>query len=580
MTGNADTPLRMKTVNQRCALFALSVVLVASGFAQQSGDSIEKLGSDFWSWRARYGQYTSDDVTRMERPLGVVRDWSATSVEKQRKELSTFDERWKKLNDSAAPVHQQVDYWLIGSGLARVHWELDILKRWQRDPNFYIEQTLTPVAEALTVPGPYDEKQSREIIARLNNIPAIIKEAKQNLVSPPAPYAKAAVDSLGDIRSALDRVVSTLPPETTIAAPEWQVSAKKAATALEAYREWLRNALPGLPPQSAIGRQNYTWFLRNVALMPYTPEELVAQAEQEWRRAVAFEGIEVNRNRLMPPLVMAPTLEEFIARNQIAELAVRRFLADREILTLPAGLQHFTLRSQPPYLAALGDFVEMDDFTSPSRLNQDGIRYVAPPSSDAGYFWVADAKDPRIQIDHEGTVGHYGQLCASWQNPDPIRRHYYDSGANEGIGFYAEEMMLQSGLFDDSPHTREIVYNQMRLRALRVIADVKLALGILTPEQVRDFLEHNVPMDPADARTEAVEMGEVPGQKIAYQTGKLQIVHMLEDARLKQGDNFNLQKFHNFLWLNGNVPIALQRWEYLGMDDEVRMLGEYGWGNR
>jgi hypothetical protein len=563
----------MKKVNQRLALSALCMVLVASGFAQQSGDSNERLGSDFWSWRARYGQYTSDDVNRMERPMGAVRDWSATSVEKQRKELAAFDERWKKLNDSTAPVHQQVDHWLIGSALARVHWELDILKRWQRDPNFYIEQTLTPVAEALTVPGPYDEKQSREIIARLNNIPAIVEEAKQNLVSPPASYAKAAIDSLANIRTELDRVVTTLAPETAIGASEWQVSAGKAATSLEAYRAWLQSALAASPPQSAIGRENYTWFLRNVALMPYTPDELVAQAEQEWRRAVAFEGIEANRNRMVPPLVMAPTLEEFIARNQKAELAVRQFLTDRQILTLPAGLQHFTLRPQPPYLAALGDFVEMDDFTSPSRLDQNAIRYVAPPSPAAGYFWVADAKDPRIQIDHEGTVGHYGQLCASWQNPDPVRRHYYDSGANEGIGFYAEEMMLQSGLYDDSPHTREIVYNQMRLRALRVIVDVKLALGISTPEQAADFLEHNVPMDAADARTEVIEMGELPGQKIAYHTGKLQIVEMLEDARLKQGNKFTLQKFHNFVWMNGNVPIALQRWEYLGMDDEVRMLG-------
>src|ERR1035437_354429 len=191
-----------------------------------------------------------------------------------------------------------------------------------------------------------------------------------------------------------------------------------------------------------------------------------------WRRAVAFAGLEANRNRSVPPLVMAPTVEEFIARNQKAEAGVREFLERRGILTLPTGLQHFTLRPQPPYLAALGDFIEMDDFTSPSRLDQNGIRYVARPSPSAGYFWVADSKDSRLQIVQEGTVGHYGQLCASWKNPDPIRPHYYDSGANEGIGFYAEEMMLQSGLYDDSQHTREIVYNQMRLRALRVMVDV------------------------------------------------------------------------------------------------------------
>lgn len=554
---------------RRLAFVALCVYVVVPGFSLYAADSDDKLASDFWAWRARYGQYTSDDVNRMERPVGVIRDWSASGVEKQRKELAAFEDRWKYTTSQNAPVPQQVDHRLIGSALARVHWELDILKRWQRDPNFYVEQTLAPVAEALTVSGPYDEKQSREILSRLNNIPAILQQARQNLVSPPAPFAKMAIDSLAGIRPSLEQVAKTLPPQTTIAAAEWQAAALQAAASLEAYREWLRKALPSLPAQSAIGRENYTWFLRNVALLPYTPEELVARAEQEFRRAVAFEGLEANRNRAVPPLGMAATVEEFVGRNQKAELDVREFLERRGILTLPAWLQHFTLLPQPPYLAALGSFVEMDDFTSPSRLDQNGIRYVAPPSPAAGYFWVADAKDPRIQIVHEGTVGHYGQLCASWKNPDPIRRHYYDSSANEGIGFYSEEMMLQSGLYDDSPHTREIVYNQMRLRALRVIVDVKVALGTLTPEQAADFLVQNVPMDAADARTEVVEMGETPGQKIAYQIGKLQILHMLGDARLKQGDQFSVRKFHDYLWLNGNVPIALQRWEYLGLDDEV-----------
>ena len=33
---------------------------------------------------------------------------------------------------------------------------------------------------------------------------------------------------------------------------------------------------------------------------------------------------------------------------------------------------------------------------------------------------------------------------------------------------------------------------------------------------------------------------------------------------MQQGDNFNLREFHDFVWKNGNVPIALQEWEYLG----------------
>jgi uncharacterized protein (DUF885 family) len=94
--------------------------------------------------------------------------------------------------------------------------------------------------------------------------------------------------------------------------------------------------------------------------------------------------------------------------------------------------------------------------------------------------------------------GHYFQLCLGWHNDDPIRRHYYDSNANEGIGFYAEEMMLQAGFFDDNPHTRATIYNFMRLRALRVEVDVKLALGEFTLEQAANYLAKTVPMDRGD----------------------------------------------------------------------------------
>jgi uncharacterized protein (DUF885 family) len=170
---------------------------------------------------------------------------------------------------------------------------------------------------------------------------------------------------------------------------------------------------------------------------------------------------------------------------------------------------------------------------------------------------------------HEGVPGHYFQLCLGWHNPDPIRRHYYDSGANEGIGFYAEEMMLQAGLFDDNYHTRETIYSFMRLRALRVEVDVKLALGEFTLQQAADYLERTVPMDKTTALEEAAMFASTPGQAISYQIGKLQITQLLADARRAQGANFSMIRFNDFVWNNGNVPIALQRWEMLGDAAEV-----------
>jgi uncharacterized protein (DUF885 family) len=524
-------------------------------------DSLEQLADDFWAWRAKCAPFTPDDVNRIERPGGI-RGWSQASINQSRKDLAEFEARWKKLNPARWPIPKQVDYKLVGSALSRVNWELDINPRWKRDPNFYIEQTLTALAEALTVPAPYDEARSREILTRIENIPSILQQGSENLENPPAPFANVAVQNLNGIRDRLRTMASTLVGSTTLKPHELNAATDRAAEALEKFQQQLKHKLPTLPQQTALGRDAYVWFLQNVALMPFTPEELLAMGRQEWNRAVVFEAYEKNRHKDVPPLKMAPDINSWIKDAGHKELQIRKFLEERGILTVPDWVQHYTLRPTPEYLRALS-FTEADDFTSPSRLKENCIRYVPEPSEKLGYFWRATAMDPRPITVHEGIPGHYFQLCLSWKNDDPIRRHYYDSGANEGIGFYAEEMMLQAGLFDDSPHTREIIYNFMRLRALRVEVDVKLALGEFTLEQAAKYLQEKVPMDEQTARQEAIAFSTSPGGAMTYQIGKLQILKFLADARMQQGDKFNLRAFHDFVWKNGNLPIALQQSEYL-----------------
>ncbi len=550
----------------RVALLALIAICVANIAA---AESLEKLADDFWTWRTKYAPFTGDDVNRSERPGGI-RNWSRASIDQRRNDLKQFETRWKNIDPSSWPVSQQVDYKLVGSALSRVHWELDVNPRWKRDPNFYVEQTLTALAEALTIPAPYGEARSREILTRVENIPSILQQGSENLEHPPAPFASVAIQNLHGIRERLRKMSSALVKSTTLSPENLNSACEQAAGALEKFQQQLKENLPKLPQQTALGRDAYVWFLRNVALMPFTPEELLAMGRQEWNRAVAFEAYEKNRNKDVPPLKIADNIDNWIRDAAEKELSIRKFLQERGILTVPDWIQHYTLRPTPEYLRALG-FTENDDFTSPSRLNENCIRYVPEPSENLGYFWRATAMDPRPITVHEGIPGHYFQLCLSWKHEDPIRRHYYDSGANEGIGFYAEEMMLQAGLFDDSPHTREIIYNFMRLRALRVEVDVKLALGEFTLEQAANYLQEKVPMDEQTARQEAIAFSTGPGQAITYQIGKLQIMKFLADARMQHGDKFNLRAFHDFVWKNGNVPISLQQWEYfkrLNSDDE------------
>ena len=169
---------------------------------------------------------------------------------------------------------------------------------------------------------------------------------------------------------------------------------------------------------------------------------------------------------------------------------------------------------------------------------------------------------------------HYQQLALAWRHPRRARRHFYDSCPNEGLAFYNEEMMTQAGLFDEAPVTRQIIYNFMRLRALRVEVDVRLALGDLTVEQAGAFLEHRALMDRETATAEAAFFAATPAQGLSYAVGKLQVMRLLADVHSTEGASFSLREFHDWLWRNGNVPLSLLRYERLGDRSELDTVDE------
>ncbi len=321
-----------------------------------------------------------------------------------------------------------------------------------------------------------------------------------------------------------------------------------------------------------VGRKHYEYFLKNIALVPFSPEELLLMSKTEWNRAVAFDAIEKLKNKGVPSLKIFSSIYEQIRQNEIDENSIRNFLVDKDVMSVPGWIKHYTNKPMPDYLIPMSGYGEGDDFTSPTRLDANCVRYIPQPSPDLSYFSLATAKDPRPIIIHEGVPGHYFQLVQSWKNPDQVRRHYFDSNSNEGIGFYVEELMLQLGLFDNSPHSKEIIYSFMRLRALRVNVDVNLALGNFSIEDAANYLSSTVPMDKESAISEAGFFASTPGQAITYQIGKIQILKLISDAKIILGDKFSLKDYHDYMMVNGNVPIALQRWEYLGLNDEIKKL--------
>src|SRR5262249_8493723 len=153
---------------------------------------------------------------------------------------------------------------------------------------------------------------------------------------------------------------------------------------LQQFRSWLQAKLPTLPQDAAIGRDDYIFFLRKVALLSFTPEQLIQMSRQEFARSVSLAEYDRHYKPGQHKLPLPVSMSEQEKQTSQDELAIRRFLEVHDLLTVPAWFKHYRRPPLPAYLAPLAGYddgvgtVYPDDLTGPSRLNQDAVSYADP----------------------------------------------------------------------------------------------------------------------------------------------------------------------------------------------------------
>jgi uncharacterized protein (DUF885 family) len=524
---------------------------------------LDQLAARFWEWRASQQPRTRDDIPRLDRPPGWLPEVDSALADRRREELAVFADELNHIHPSEVP--DRVDHRLLRSALARVAWESDILVV-RSIPRYWVDQAIGPVFDVLLRPG-VDRARIAEVIRLLHAVPATLAHSPAALREPAREFAELAVAELDGIDERIAECARALARIDPAAGAELGSAAAEAGAALAQFRGRLAAAIPSLPPARPVGRQQYEWFLREVACVPLTVDAIADLGRREYDRAAWLELLHATRNSDVPPPTLPASASDQVRVHARDEAAVRQFYVEQGLLSQPGWLRHYLNLPMPAYLEPLIFLGVTDDLTGPSRLAEDGVRYVPAPAPDLPYFYAANARDPRAGILHEGV--HYQQLALAWRNPRPVRRHYYDSGSCEGIAFYNEEMMLVSGLLDNAPHTRAAICNFMRLRALRVTVDLGLATGTTSIDTAAAELATRVPMDTATAREEAAFFAESPGQALSYQVGKSQLIALIADAIRVRGAELDVRSLHDAIWINGNVPIALLRWELLGLTDEL-----------
>jgi uncharacterized protein (DUF885 family) len=552
------------------------IFLLAPGPGQTAyGQAIESAKADLTSILIA--------VHDLRQPLvrNGIPDYTVAAVEAQKAALAKLREQFDLFDPIDWSVHEQVDYLIVRSELDMLEYGLYVYRATSRSPNFYLSSissfgmssgaTLSKLGHLVLQPPPFDEVRAQAILDHMRVIPRILEQAQENLTEPTQEMSRWALPTLANARESSRRFAVGIdvhfPPHMRA---ELHSAAKEMGDAFRDYRQWIEQRLPTMVRAQPIGREMYNWILRRIWLLPYDADDILQLGEQEYRRYLSFSAFEEARNSGLPVPERARTTSEYAANTESDEKKIREFLTDKKVLTIPEYVGAYRRTLMPEYLQAFSLWAALSGYRMPGN---GAMKYSVPEDHPyTNTYWESIMRiDASTNIFHDGIPGHHFQGVVSARHPSTIRSQHRDRFKSEGWSTYWEETALQLGFYDDRPRSRELIYNFLRLRALRVIIDVRMALGQMTTEQAVAALE-TVPMDRRIASEEVDDFFAAPSGGIVYQIGKIQIEQLLAERRLQLGDQFELQQFHDDLVAAAWVPIELTRWEMTGYGENARLM--------
>ena len=362
-------------------------------------------------------------------------------------------------------------------------------------------------------------------------------------------------------------VLAPVPPQGWDRTADWEAERRAAAAevvkpALARWVATVRDLLPRARPSDRAGlvylpggAEDYARSVRIYTTLPLQPEELhqtgldhIAALEAravELGAGLGLSGLDAVLDALRDSAGKLPP-EESIRE---AAVAVKRAEA-RAGEVFPQPLPPPCNVTPMPEVVAISGAAP---HYTPPRLDggRPGTFWFNTERPTAGTGW-----DIEVVAFHEAVPGHHLQLSRLQLLTElpALQRQRSLPVFSEGWGLYAEQLAEETGLYADDRGLLGSISTSL-MRAARLVVDTGIHHLGWSREQALEFIVAHVPMPREFLANEIDRYIVMPGQALAYLTGKLEILRLREAARDRLGPAFSLPEFHAAVLDHGSLPM-------------------------
>jgi uncharacterized protein (DUF885 family) len=128
----------------------------------------------------------------------------------------------------------------------------------------------------------------------------------------------------------------------------------------------------------------------------------------------------------------------------------------------------------------------------------------------------------------------------------------------EGWGLYTERLSEEMGLLSGELD-RFGVLSFDAWRASRLVVDTGIHAMGWSRQQAIDFMTAHTALGANNIANEVDRYIAWPGQALAYKLGQMELLRLRAEARDRQGDRFDIRRFHDAVLGQGALPLAVLR---------------------
>lgn len=492
-------------------------------------------------------------------------DFGPTGIDQQHKFYSDFHNRLAAISQDSLTAEDRADYQIIDNAVNLSLLELDKIQSYRHNPTVYVELVGSALFNQLVLNFAPIETRYRDIIARLQKIPALMQQGEMNLMDSPEVWNRVAREENDGNVDLIDKTLRAQAPAALKA--DYDRAAGPALDALRGFTKFLNDDLSKKTSDWRLGKEKYDEKFAYTLVSGKKPEQVLSEAE------AALKDVRDQMAKLAAPLSVKAALDKIAQQHTTPSMYMEQAKKDLEEATNFVAEKHLVDYPHSANLQVIPTPEFMRGIYSVAGFN-------AAPALEpqlGAFYWVTPipADWPKARIEsklreynrygmmeitvHEAMPGHYVQFqFANDLEPKSRRvlRSIYGNGPYiEGWALYTQQMMSDEGFMNNSPELRLTMMKQLLRAIANAILDIRLQTMGMTEQQAMDLMINDTFQEKEEATGKYQRAQLSSCQLPFYFVGWRGWLETREQYKMRKGSAFQLEQFHDAALKQSAVPL-------------------------